>query len=71
MGAFIESIKTTHVMDTELDMQRMVQPEVRTLTALLTDAIIWLQQDHWVFKHPRRSIDLDHQKFTPNLYRTL
>ena len=67
----MESIKTANIMDTELDMQRLVQVEVRTFTELLTDVIIWLQQDRWVFKHPRRSIDLDHQEFTPHLYRTL
>ena len=58
-------------MDTELDMQRMVQPQVRTFLGILIDAIIWLQQDHWLFKHPRRSVDLDHQEFAPHFYRTL
>jgi hypothetical protein len=65
------AIKMAYIMDTELDMQRLVRPEVRTFAALLTDAIIWLRQDHGVFKHPRRSIDLDHQEFVPRLYRTL
>jgi hypothetical protein len=67
----MQAIKAAFVLDMELDMQRFVEPEVRTFAALVTDAIIWLQQDHWVFKHPRRSIDLDHQEFTPRLYRTI
>jgi hypothetical protein len=30
-----------------------------------------MQQDHWVFKHPRRSIDLDQQEFSPRHYELL
>ena len=67
----MKSIEKASVMDTELDMQRMVQPEVRSFMAVLIDALIWLKQDHRILRHPRRSIDLDHQEFSPHLYRSL
>jgi hypothetical protein len=50
-------------LDAELDMVRQVDLRARGFTALLASLIIWMQQDHRAFKHPRRSIDLDQQEF--------
>ena len=52
----------------ELDMPRQLEAAPAGFTALVVNVIIWLQQDHRVFKHPRRSIDRDQQTFTPKYY---
>jgi|HubBroStandDraft_1064217.scaffolds.fasta_scaffold1149640_1 hypothetical protein len=67
----MEGIAAGHVSDAELDMPRQAELQVRGFTALVACIIIWMQQDHWVFKHPRRSIDLDQQEFTPRHYDLL
>jgi hypothetical protein len=59
------------IVDTEIDMQRQLEPEVRTFTDLISGAIIWLRYDHRMFKRPRRAIDLDQQEFTPQLFRRI
>ena len=61
----VTSIPITNIAEAELDMPRQVELEVRGFTAVVASIIIWLQQDHWVFKNPRRSIDLDQQEFAP------
>ncbi|HUN58273.1 MAG TPA: hypothetical protein VMU41_09170 [Candidatus Binataceae bacterium] len=67
----MEGTPARNITDAEIDMPRNAELEVRGFTALVAHVIIWIQQDHWVFKHPRRSIDLDQQEFTPRHYDLL
>ncbi|MGA2409252.1 MAG: hypothetical protein ABSG46_02545 [Candidatus Binataceae bacterium] len=64
----MEITPVVSVAEYELDMPRQLEAAPARLTALVINAIIWLQQDHWVLKHPRRSIDLEQQIFTPPHY---
>jgi len=59
----MEAIAAGSIRDAELDMPRQGKLRVHGFVALAACVIIWMQRDHQVFKHPRRSIDLDQQKF--------
>jgi hypothetical protein len=67
----VTNISSPNITEAELDMPRQMELEVRGFTAVVAAIIIWLQQDHWVFKNPRRSIDLDQQEFAPRYYELL
>ncbi len=67
----VTNIPVTNIAEAELDMPRLVELDVRGFTAVVAAIIIWLQQDHWVFKNPRRSIDLDQQEFAPRYHDPL
>jgi len=61
----MEGIEGDYVLDAELDMPRQAAHRVRGFIALVACIVIWMQQDHRVIKHPRRSLDLNQQEFMP------